>query len=492
MAPDTAPPEDGARHSAVIVGGGVTGLAIAWELERAAREDGLEASIALVEREPALGGKLRTVREDGYVVEAGPDGFLIRKPWALDLANELGLEDEVIHTRAAGASLLRKGRLHPIPRGLMGPAPASPRDVWGASFLSWRGRLRASLEPLVRARADGGPESLGGFLSRRLGAELTDTLLEPLTAGIYGGDAHGMDMEVLFPTLRQWERSHGSLMRGMRESRKAARGRPQPPSAFFSLRGGAQRFAEAIAERLERTQILSGRTAAAIAPAGHGEGGSAPAYRVTLDDGRALEADAVALATPAPDAARLVSPFAPELGAALARLRMTATGSVALAFPRERVAHPLDSSGFLMPRTEAGLITGCTWMSSKWPGRSPDGRVLLRAFTGWARDESFLERSDAELIEAATETLRPLLGLRGAPERAWVSRWEQGLPRYTVEHGAWLEEVERELARFPGLFLGGASYRGIGVPDCVRQGRETAARIHALARERAARQPAGA
>ncbi|MCY3506728.1 MAG: protoporphyrinogen oxidase [Chloroflexi bacterium] len=485
MAPDTL--DTGAAPlSAVIVGGGITGLSIAWYLEKVAREQGFDVSIVLVEREPSLGGKIRTHTEDGFVIEAGPDGFLLRKPWAIDLAEDLGLAEDIFYTQAGGASLLRNGKLHPIPRSMMGPAPASPRDVWRASFLSWPGRLRANLEPLVPKRENGAPESLGGLLSRRLGAELTDTLLEPLTAGIYGGDVYGMNAEVLFPTLRQWEQQYGSLTRGIRETQKAARIRPQPPAAFFSLRGGAQRLVEAIADRLERTEIVRGRIANAVE---RRQGDPQSTYLVRLDDGRAFDSGMVALATPARDAGGLVGSFAPGLARSLQEMQTTATGSVYLAFPREQVAHPLDSSGFLMPRSETGLVTGCTWMSSKWPGRSPEGHVLLRAFTGWARDASFLEYSDTELVEVATETLRPILGIRGAPDRSWVNRWEEGLPQYRVDHPNWLEEVDRELVDQPGLFLSGASYRGIGVPDCVRQGRETAERMAAFVTQRSPSQP---
>ena len=467
------------RLSAAIIGGGITGLAAAWYLEEAAREGGIDLSVALVEREDSLGGKMRTLEEDGFVVEAGPDGFLTRKPWAYQLAEEVGLSGDIVYTRASGASLLLDGKLHSIPRGLMGPAPSSLRDIWSASFLSFGGKFRASLEPLVKKRADGERESLGSFLSRRMGAELTDTLLEPLTAGIYGGNSYDMSLDTLFPTLGQWEKRYGSLSRGMREAKKAARGRPQPPSAFFSLRNGASRLVWAIAERLRRTQIVRGHAATAVerihAPF------EPPLYRVALDDGRAFESDVLILANPAWDAAKLVASFAPGLARRLGGMNSSAAGSVYLAFRRDSVSHPLDGTGFIAPRSKTGLVTGCTWMSSKWPERSPDNFVLLRAFLGESGDDSFMAHSDSRLAEVATETLRPILGIRGAPERFWVHRWPRGMPQYRVAHTDWLDALDRELAAFPDLFLCGSSYRGIGVPDCVRQGRDTAQRVHEYA-----------
>ena len=358
---------DGGRLSAIIIGGGITGLSTAWYLEKAAREDGIDLSAVVVERDDILGGKIRTLNDDGFIVESGPDGFLARKPWALDLANELGLSGDVVYTRNADASLLLNGRLHPIPRGLMGPAPASRGDVWSASFLSWRGKLRANLEPLVRRRTATGPESLGNFLRRRLGAELTDTLLEPLTAGIYGGDAYDMSLAALFPMLPDWERRYGSITRGMREARKSASGRPQPPGAFFSFGSGAHRMVRAISDSLEVTEIIKGRSAVSIDRV---EDASLPRYRVTFDDVRSFESDVVALATPARDAGSLVGSFAPKLARLLGRNESSATGSVYMAFRREDVSHPLDGSGFLAPRSERGLVTGCTWMSSKWRDRN--------------------------------------------------------------------------------------------------------------------------
>ena len=465
--------------SAVIIGGGVTGLSTAWYLEKAARESGLGLSVALVERESSLGGKIRTLNEDGFVVEAGPDGFLTRKPWAYQLANELGLSDEVVYTQSSGASLLLDGELHPIPRGLMGPAPSSLRDIWSASFLSLGGKFRASVEPLVRKKDGDEPESLGSFLRRRVGAELTDTLLEPLTAGIYGGDSYDMSLDALFPTLGQWERRYGSLSRGMREAKKMARGRPQPPSAFFSLRNGAYRLVWAIAESLRRTQIVRGRSVTSlerIHPPFE-----KPIYRIALDDGRVLESDVAILANPAWDAAKLVGSFAPGLARQLGMMGSSAAGSVYLAFRRANVSHPLDGTGFLAPRANTGLVTGCTWMSSKWPERSPGNYVLLRGFLGGAGNDSFLDRSDSELAEIATEALRPILGIQGAPERSWVHRWPEGMPQYKIDHTDWLERVESELAAFPELFLCGSSYRGIGVPDCVRQGLDTAERVMTFA-----------
>ena len=476
----------GRRLTAVIVGGGIAGLSAAWHLEKSAREDGITVSATLVEREDRLGGKIRAIEEDGFIVEAGPDGFLIRKPWAFQLANEAGLSEDVVYPQASGASLLHNGELHPIPRGLMGPAPSSLGAIWSASFLSVGGKIRASAEPLIRRRKADGRESIGHFLKRRLGAELTDTLLESLTAGIYGGDAYDTSLDVLFPTLPTWEKKYGSLSRGMREAKKLAkRSHPhpnlppsrgkgskssQPPSPFFSLRNGASGLVRGVADGLRRTEIITGASATDV----RRMDGQSPTYRITLDDGVELESDVLILANPAWDAARLVAAFAPGVARRLETMRSSPAGSVYLAFREDALSRPLEGTGFLTPRGNAGLVSGCTLMSSKWGGRSPDGYVLLRAFIGGPGDDSFLYRDEDDLTRAAVEELRPILGIRGSPERSWVIRWRDGMPRYGVDHADWLQSLDRELAPFPDLFLCGSSYRGIGVPDCVRQGMDAA------------------
>ena len=479
MPPDHRSPDE-EHFAVVIVGGGITGLAAAWHLEQAALREGRRLSVVIVEREGVPGGKISTIEDEGFIVEAGPDGFLTRKPWALELAKEVGIEDDIVYMQASGASLLRNGRLHRIPPGLMGPAPAGRRDVWNASFLSWRGKVRASLEPLMRKRTAGGRESLGGFLRRRVGGELTDTLLEALTAGVYGGDLYDMSIDALFPMLEEWEQRYGSIMRGMREARKAAQGTEQPPSAFFSFRGGTQRLVQAVVERLELTELIHGR---AVVTVDRIEGGSR-SYRVTLDDERSFESDAVVLATPAQDAGGLVASFAPALARLLERMQASPAVSVFLAFRREDVAHPLDGSGFLSPRSEGGPVSGCTWTSSKWPERSPQGYVLLRAFVR-TEDEALSGHSDAELACVACEALRPLLGLNGTPERTWVHRWTDGLPQYKVDHTEWLAGLDRELAvkhrpvpvrrvlwrrRRSRLHTAGA--RGRGARSCVGAARD--------------------
>jgi oxygen-dependent protoporphyrinogen oxidase len=462
--------------SAAIVGGGITGLATAYYLEQAAAAEGWDITGVVLERDSRMGGKLLTTTLDGFLVEGGPDSILTQKPWALRLLDELGMGGEVIQQQANGVFLLHGGKLHRIPRGLVGPVPTKPLDLLGASFLTWRGKLRAGLEPLVPRRRDGEEESLGGFLRRRLGTDVAQNLVETFTAGVYAGDPLELGTRQLFPTLVDWEERHGSLAKGIRAARAHATV-GSPPRPFVSLRRGMSSLPQAIAEGLRSFKLLPGKRVTNIA---RGRGNERPLYELTVDGGEPIIADCVALTIPAPGAASVLRTILPEAADLLDQMSFASTCSVSLAFRREAVGNPLDGSGFLVPRTEPSPVTGCTWSSAKWPGRAGEGWVLLRAFVGWAGDASFMQRDDPDLVRSVTEALRPLLDLRGEPERTWVQRWPEGMPQYKVGHGPWVESVDRAMSAEPGLFLAGASYRGIGVPDCVRQGQETAQRMASL------------
>ena len=473
----------GPSLSTVIVGGGITGLATAYYLEQAAAKHGWDLTGVLVEREQRLGGKLLTIDAAGFLVEGGPDSFLTLKPWALRMAVELGMEDDVLYQQSEGVFLLHGGRLHRIPAGVVGLVPTRPWALLGASFLSWRGKLRAGLEPFIRPRRDGGQESLGEFMRRRLGPEAAQRLAEPFTAGIYAGDALQLGVRDLFPTLVEWEDRYGSLTAGRRAARATSAGRP-PARPFASLRGGMGSLTQAIIGSLRRFTLHTGKGVTAIA---RDVGEDHSAYRISFEDGESIIADSVAMTVPARPAATVLRTLVPKVASILDELSAVSTGSVALAYRREAVDHPLTGSGFLAPRGEPSPFTGCTWSSSKWAERAPSGWVLLRAFVGSAGDESFLNRDDPDLVRLVAEGLRPLLGLRGEPSRAWVHRWPGAMPQYRVGHGARMDRLDQAMADHPGLFLTGASYRGIGIPDCIRQAQETAARMEQMVLQRAVR-----
>ncbi len=321
--------------SVAIVGGGITGLATAYYLEQAGREEGWDLTGVLVEQESRLGGKLHTLEEGGFLVEGGPDSFITQKPWARNIAVELGMERDLIAPQSQGVSLLHKGRLHSIPDGLVGMVPARPWALWTASFLSWKGKARASLEPFIRSRPDGGHESLGAFLRRRLGTEVAQRLVEPFTASIYAGDAEDLSLRDLFPVLAEWEERYGSLTRGLRAARARSQG-TSPSSPFRALRGGMASLPQTIVGSLRRFTVLQGGRVTGLSV---GHNGRSP-FRLSVEGHDPIAASYVVLAIPAPGAAPLVRSLAPRAVPLLEQLPFASTASVSLAFRREAVSTP--------------------------------------------------------------------------------------------------------------------------------------------------------
>lgn len=460
----------------VIVGGGIAGLSAAYFLEQALRAGRWRGEIWLVERERRLGGKVVTEVEEGFLVEGGPDSFRALQPEGVALLRELGLEEEAVAPQERTVFVWRGGRLHPIPDALLRLEPR-PAALWRiAALLGWRGWLRALLEPWIPPRRADGDEPLAAFLRRRFGRAFAEGIAEPLLAGIHAGDPWRLSLQALYPQFAELERRWGCLARGLR-----ARPVPSSPGpAFLSLRSGMGALARRLAAALSQTHLLLGRSAVGLAAQ---RTDRRVRYRVALDDGASLEGEGVLLAVPAPAAAPWIAGLLPEAAALLRRIPFASVVVLSLAFRREQVGHPLRGSGFLVPRTEPFPLTACTWSSSKWPHRAPPGFVLLRAFMGSADRPPPLDVPDEALIAQTLQALRPVLRLQGDPIRGWVHRWPEGLPQYEVGHGERMAALARMLAIYPGLLLIGASYRGIGLPDLIRQAREAAQRLVALLQE---------
>ncbi|MFN2431454.1 MAG: protoporphyrinogen oxidase, partial [Gemmatimonadota bacterium] len=447
--------------SVAVVGGGVTGLAAAHRLAR------LGVETLLLERADRWGGVVRTEEVEGFLLEAGPDSFLVRKPAAAELCAELGLAGEMIPTDPArrGSFMLRRGRLHPLPEGLTSLVPTRFAPLVRTRLLSPAAKLRVLTEPFVARGAGLADESLAGFFRRRLGREASRSLIEPLVRGIYGGDPERLSLRATFPQLADLERRHGSLLVGLLRESRAVRRRGStspavqaPPSgaAFLSLRRGLGSLVDALVAALPRD---SGRLRAGVARMDLAEGG----LRLRLEDGASVSAEAAVLALPAPAAARLLEPVRLNVAELLRAIPYGSSVTAMLAFDRGRVRDPLQGYGFVVPETEGGPLLACTWASSKFPGRAPAGAVLLRAFL--ADPSALASRDDAEVAALALRALRPLLGIEGEPRLARVHRWADALPRYELGHVERVLEAERQLAASPGLFLAGAAYHGIGLPD---------------------------
>ena len=441
-----------------MIGGGIAGLAAARQLEALVPE----VEIVLVERLERLGGKLLTEREHGFVVEGGADSFLSRKPRGVGLVEELGLAGELVGRRPENArTFVRRGEeLHPLPEGLTGMIPTDLRALESSALLSPEGRERLAAEVDVPVERAGADESIASFVSRRLGWEAYERLVEPLMTGIYGGDGEQLSLQATFPNLRALELEHGSVLRGLALQSAASGEYP----AFVSLREGMGALMDAIAAELAGTEIRTGRAAAHLRRGSSG-------YEVALDAGDVLEAEGVVVAIPALAAAELLAELDPELAQEHAEIPFASSAIVTLAYA-SGTGH-LDGYGWVVPRAERSDVLACTWSSSKWEGRAPDGVSLIRVYLGRFGGRDVTRDSDEDLVERAREEVR-VLEIEAEPDRTWIHRWPRGMPQYVLGHPERLERIDAALERHLGLALAGASYRGVGVPDCIHSGEEAA------------------
>ncbi|HEX9056604.1 MAG TPA: protoporphyrinogen oxidase [Ktedonobacterales bacterium] len=469
-----------AGRRVVIIGGGITGLAAAWQLQMDAERRGLDVRCAVLERSDRWGGKIFSEQVTGYgdvplTLEAGADAFLTRKPWALALARELGLADRLCGVNRANSRtfVLHRGRPTPIPEGVQLLAPTRVWPFVRSPLFSPWGKLRMGLDLLLPPRRDQSDESLAAFARRRFGAEALRTLAEPMLAGVYNAVPAEQSILATFPQYPALERQYGSVILGLRAAARARAREPvtehMPP--FVSFDTGAQALVDALIARL--TGDLRLRCAVADV-----ERDAAGGYRVRLADGDELRADAVIVATLAHDAAGLLRAVAPAAAEGLSTLRHASIGTMYLAYPRDAVPHPLDGFGLVIPSAEGRRIDGMTWTSSKWTGRAPADRALLRVFFGGPHTRDMMDLGDDELLAVVRDELVATLRVRVAPLFHRVYRWLDGYPQYDVGHLERVAAIERALP--PEVRVTGSSYHGVGVPDCVRQGREAAERIMAL------------
>jgi oxygen-dependent protoporphyrinogen oxidase len=452
----------------IVVGGGIAGLSAAYELH--AR--GL--SFALLERTARAGGVILSEQVDGYTIDGGPDALLVQKPEAIALCEEIGLGDRLVPTRLPRLAFIQRGgRLHALPSNSVLGIPTRLGPFMRTGLFTWAGKLRMGAEWFVPPRKDATDESIGSYMRRRFGDEATTYLAEPLLAGIHAGDVDRLSIRALFPRLVEAERTHGSLLGAFHHQRPAA---GTSDGAFRSLPGGLSEMVRALVARLPQASVSLNATVRRILL-------NPP--RVETDGAEPIAGRAVIVAAPAYVAADLVQDVDGVVAGLCREVPYASTATIALAFPRVAVAHPLNGSGFVVPRAERTGILAASWLSSKWPHRAPVDRVLMRAFVGGARDPDALGHSDAELVSIALSALRPLLGLTGDPLLARVYRFERASAQHEVGHLARVEAIDRALTRTPGLFMTGSGLRGVGIPDCVADARATARKVSEWLRQAA-------
>jgi protoporphyrinogen/coproporphyrinogen III oxidase len=448
------------RVDVAIIGAGIAGLALAERLRTRAPE----LTVRLFEASDRPGGKIRTERIafDGgrFIVESGPDAILAQKPWALDLIAELGLSDQLIpiNRMPNSTAILKGGRQIDLPDGV---ALVAPTKIWPfvrTGLLSWPGKIRAARDFVTGPRAGDGDESLGSFVTRRFGREVLDWLAEPLAAGIYNADPDQLSLRATFPQLANAERTSGSVICGLRKSKKPTPAKPNT-STFVTLRDGMQSLTDALADRA-RPILRTNAPATSILP------DEAMGYVVRAGTRDVLTSHVV-LTVPAAQAAALVRGIAPEATRELSTLRSNHAGTISLAYRTADIPRPLRGYGLVIPKREGRPINAITIASRKFDCRAPDGWTLIRVFFGGYRNPETMRLSDGDLHDVVAAELRSLMGITSPPEFDRIQHWPQGSPQYDVGH---LDRIARIDAALPeGIALIGSPYRGVGIADIVHQ-----------------------
>jgi oxygen-dependent protoporphyrinogen oxidase len=471
------------RQRVAIIGAGISGLAAAHRL----RELDPSLDLVLLEASDRVSGVIRTSQEQDFCLEHGPDSFLTQVPWGVDLCRRLGLANDLVPTslQQQAVYVVCRGRLHALPAGLAIMAPQRLWPIVVSPILSLRGKLRLAGEYFVPPRRQPADESLAQFAARRLGREAFERLVQPLASGIYMGSPDKLSVRATFPRFVEMEEKHGGLIRGARAQRASAKGSAtsawqngtdgRPLTMFVALRRGMEQLPQAIAARLPAETIHLNRPVQELTRLPEGR------WQIVAvagpDKTHAELFDAVILATSARAAGQLIQAAAPDLSAELRAIDHTSCLVVNLAFRRDQVKHPLDAFGFVSPRIEQRLVTACTFCSSKFAGRAPDGWCLLRAFLGGASQPEVLDWPEERIRRTILAELGELLGVHGEPGLLQIQRWRHTMPQYELGHLERVARIRRMLTDCGGLALAGNAYGGAGIAHCIHSGEQAAEEV---------------
>lgn len=463
----------------VVIGGGIAGLAAAYHVRELTQQKSLDIEIKLLEASPRLGGSITTEHIDEFLVEGGPDSFITEKPWALRLCERLGLTPRLVSTQAAFQKIyiVHRGKLQLLPEGFFLLAPTRLWPFIQTPLFSWSGKLRMACELFLPRGQVNDDESLGSFVRRRFGREALERVAQPLVGGIYASDPDQLSLSATMPRFREMERTRRSVSWAMwseqrRRARKAPGGSGARWSLFVTLRGGMQELIETLGQRLPEGSVYL----------------NTPVTQLTRDENKkfwhietggkeSIEADGVILATPAYRSSEMLTLVAPDAAQALNQIAYASTATASFGYRREDFPGALDSFGFVVPAIENRKIMACTFSSIKYPGRAPEGRILLRAFIGGMLQPELFHDDDQTIEKNVRAELADLLGVRAAPLFSRIWRHPRSMPQYHVDHGKFVQRIESALESFRGLSLAGSAYHGVGISDCVRTGEEAAEKV---------------
>lgn len=461
----------------VVVGGGIAGLSAAYRLIESNR-NGLE--VTLLESSDRFGGTIRTIEHGGCLVELGPDSFLSSKPWLKNLAERLGVADQIIPTSRTHrrSHVVYQGKLHRLPEGFLMMAPTCFWPMLTSSLFSFAGKARCAFDLILPRRAISGEESIGSFVRRRFGREVLDRVVQPLIGGIYAGDPDTLSLRATMPRFLEMETQHRSVIKAMVAQRRAAfksgGNSPNESGARYGELVSFERGMESIVHALNSNlppETL--HTHSKVVNLNREDN----RWHLTCSDGKRFDADNVILALPARKAAGLIRSTDPGLHDLLSAIPYTSSSVINLVYKRSEVPHPLDCFGFVVPAVEKRPIIACTFSSVKFPNRTPDGLVLLRTFVGGTLQKDMLNVDDDEMMRIVQGELKTLLGIEAPPQYTVLTRYPNAMPQYLVGHIQRIEQIRDRIQHHPGLALAGNTYHGVGLPDCVYSGEQAADHI---------------
>jgi oxygen-dependent protoporphyrinogen oxidase len=458
----------------VIIGAGMSGLASAYRLEQLAQENGIGLDLTILEAGPKPGGVTSTLKMNGFLIEEGPDCFLTEKPAGVALVKRLGLEDQLIGTNPDihQSFILKGSRLHPIPEGFYMMAPSRIMPLLTTPLLSPLGKLRAALEPLIPARKDVQDESIGDFVTRRLGREALDYLAQPLVGGVYNADPFELSLSACTPQFKQMELKHGSLLKAMAARRMNSQKRVSGArySLFATFPEGMQTLVDTLVSKISSEAFWMNHTVHSLKQ--HETGG----WEVANKD-RSFNADAIILALQPNKMIHLLSPLDKEWEKLLQGIPAHDSATLNLGFRREDVGHPLDGFGFVVPSAEKRLCVGASFSSQKFKGRAPEGNVLIRVFLGKEAVAHYRPQGPDSLLEKLLEELTPILMLKNHPLFQHLVVYTQSQSYFKPGHLSLSKRLLEKATETPGLYLAGNGLSGSGIPDCVAAGEAAAEKI---------------
>lgn len=453
----------------LVIGGGVTGLSAMYELQKWKKENDSDTRLILVEAAEELGGKIRTVKEDGFIMESGADSMVVRKAERLSFIKDLQLEDEIVYNATGRSFLFTEGELKAIPADSVFGIPTSIESLAKSTLVSAEGKVEALKDFYTKNDKFTREDSVGDFLETFLGKELVEKQIAPVLSGVYSGDLHDLTISSTIPYVLDYKEQYGSIIKGMEANKDQFLKRKD--KKFLSFKNGLGVLIEAYERTLKEVEIYKGWKAESIEKIND-------SYQVCFQNGEVFTVDEVVLSIPNTGAEKLLQ--MKEFVNDFDQLKTSSIISIYIGFNISDSVLPLEGTGFIKANGNQILCDACTWTSRKWKHTSANGNLLVRLFYKSSNPafSRLKEMSEEELLQTALLDLKKSLGLTLDPVTSIVTNWDDSMPNYLVSHPQIIQSIENKLAeKYPGIWIAGCSYYGVGIPDCIENGADTAHRV---------------